>query len=353
MKRMLAIALVALAVLAAATGCSTIAYYSQAVTGHLDLMARARPIDERLADHTTPPALRARLAIAVAIREFASKELGLPENGSYRTYADLDRPYVVWSTFATEELSIRLKSSCFPIAGCVSYRGFYSEAAANAHGAALRQEGHEVYVAGIAAYSTLGWFDDPLLNTFIHYPTGELARLVFHELAHQVLYVRDDSMFNESFATAVEEEGVRRWLAAQGSQADRDGYTAFARRRSEFATLVTRYQKALDALFESGASVDAKRSGKARLYGEMRADYERLKAGWGGHAGYDRWFGADLNNAKIASVGIYNELVPGFHAMINEARGDLPAFYRAARELSRLDKAARRDRLERLAANAR
>ena len=337
-------------VVGAITGCSTIAYYSQAVSGHLGVMARARPVDTQLEDSSLSASLRGRLRAAVEIRDFASRALGLPDNGSYRSYADLGRPYALWSAFAAEPFSIKLKASCFPVAGCVSYRGFYSEQSANDYVADLRKAGLDVFVTGVAAYSTLGWFDDPLLNTFINYPNAELARLVFHELAHQVLYVQDDSMFNESFAVAVEEEGVARWLTVYGNAADRQAYEASRTRQRDFTALVLRYQRRLDALYQSELPLVAKETEKARLFGEMRADYVAMKtSSWGGYAGYDRWFAQELNNALLGSVGIYTELVPAFRALLARERGELPAFYRAARELGALAKTERNARLESLA----
>lgn len=335
----------AAALLAAASGCSTIAYYSQAITGHLELMHRARPIEAQLADIGTSEALRRRLIEAMAIRDFASRHLALPNNGSYRSYADLGRPFVVWSVFAADPLSIQLKASCFPIAGCVSYRGFYAEAAAERYADSLRAEGLDVFVSGIPAYSTLGWFDDPLLNTFIGYSRVELARLIFHELAHQVVYVKDDSMFNESFAAAVEEEGVRRWLDAVGTDADRSAHEASRKRRADFVALVLRYQQRLDELYRSDRSTVEKRSMKMQAFADMQNDYRKLREAWGGYAGYDRWFARELNNAHLASVGIYNELVPGFRSVLAAERGDLTAFYRAVRELAKLDRATRTARL--------
>jgi len=216
----------AAAVLLLAGGCESIGYYRQAIEGHLGVMASARPIDAWLADPSTSPALRERLETARRIRQFASRELGLPDNGSYLSYADLGRPFVAWNVFAAEEFSVEPKKECFPFAGCVSYRGFFAEEEARRHAAQLREAGYDVHVAGVPAYSTLGWFEDPLLSSFILYSDAQLARLIFHELAHQMVYAGGDTTFNESFAVVVEEEGVRRWLEAEGRSAELAAFRA-------------------------------------------------------------------------------------------------------------------------------
>lgn len=330
-----------LALLLALSGCSNVDYYAQSVSGHLEVMRRAQPIADVVADPTTPAPVKERLAQTLAIREFASRELGLPENGSFTRYADLERPYVVWNVFAAPELSVALKQWCFPVAGCVSYRGYYREAEAQAFAAALKAQGYDVLVRGVPAYSTLGWFDDPMLNTVIRYPEPEVARLVFHELAHQVVYVKDDSVFNESFATAVEEEGMRRWLAAKGSEELRAGYAAARERRREFVELVLASRERLDAVYRSDLADDAKRAEKRRLLAEVKQDYQALRARWGGFAGYDRWFAQDLTNAHLGSVAAYTQLVPAFERLLAESGGDLPRFYAAVKQLAAEDRPAR------------
>jgi predicted aminopeptidase len=350
-SRRAALLLAAAACAAAAVGgCATFTYYGQAVRGHLDVMHRAQPIESRLADATTPPELRAKLARVLEIREFASRELGLPDNGSYRAYADLERPYVVWNAFAAPEFSVEPRPSCFPIVGCVSYRGYYGEADAQAFAAGLRKAGYDVYVYGVPAYSTLGWFDDPVLNTFVRYPDVELARLVFHELAHQLVYVKGDTVFNESFAVAVEEEGVRRWLARHGDEHERAAYTRLRERRAEFVALVLRYRARLEALYREPLPAEAKRAAKSRLLAELDADYRALKAQrWGGWGGYDRWFEQGVNNAQIASVATYEELVPAFRALLAREGGDMARFYAEVKALAQLDKGAREAALAALA----
>jgi predicted aminopeptidase len=343
---------IVVALAAAAGGCTTLSYYGQAVGGHLDLLRRSEPVADKLASPSTPAELRDRLARAVQIREFASRELGLPDNASYRRYADLERPFVVWNVFAAPELELRARDSCFAIVGCVSYRGFYSREAAEAEAASLRAQGFDVFVGGVPAYSTLGWLPDPLLNTFINYPSAELARLLFHELAHQIVYVQDDTTFNESFAVAVEEEGVARWLVQHGSAADRERYERFQGMKRDFRALIARYRERLEALYAQDLPVAEKRAGKARLYAEMQADYDAQKQAWGGFAGYDRFF-AEPNNALLVSIATYNELVPAFRALLAQEDGDLARFYTAVKSLSRLDKPERTAQLAAILAGAR
>jgi predicted aminopeptidase len=326
-------------------GCATLRYYSQAVSGQLDLMRRASPIDEQLARADVPAALKAKLEAVLRIRRFASRELGLPDNGSYKSYADLGRPYALWNVFAAPEFSLEPVTSCFVFAGCVSYRGYFSEADAQAEGAARRAQDYDVYVGGVPAYSTLGWFDDPVLSTFIRYPDAALARLIFHELAHQLLYVKSDTRFNESFATTVEQAGVERWLAQSGSDRDRADYERLQRMRGEFVALVGKYRAMLEQYYRQDLPVEEKRLGKARRFAEMEAEYRQLKTSWGGFAGYDRWFATKSNNATLASVALYTELVPAFQALLRRVGGDLPRFYAAAKELAKLPKEERDARL--------
>ena len=326
-------------------GCSTLGYYAQSVGGHLDLVQRARPIDELATDTATPEALRARLALAQRIRDFAVAELGLPDNRSYRRYGDLGRPFAVWNVVAAPELSLKLETWCFPVVGCVGYRGYYGREAADAEAAVLRARGLEVTVYGVPAYSTLGRLDwlggDPLLNTFIGWPEGELARLVFHELAHQVVYAEGDTTFNESFATAVERIGVRRWLAANGGPEAKQQYAALDARREEFRALTGRYRDRLQALYAGPTDEPAKRQAKAALMAELRAEYARVKTErWSGFAGYDGWF-ERANNASFGVLAAYNELVPAFERLFERQGGDFARFYAEVGRLASLPQAQR------------
>ena len=332
------------AAIAVAAGCSSLGYYAQSIDGHFAMLRAARTIPELVADPGTSEALKQRLQRAQQIRAFASEQLGLPENGSYRSYADLQRPYVVWNVFAAPELSLELKQWCYPVVGCAAYRGYFDRDSAESAAAELRAEGYEVHVGGVAAYSTLGWFSDPLLNTFIGGTEGQLAGLVFHELAHHVVFVGGDTTFNESFATAVEREGVRRWLAAHGDDASRIAYAQFAQRRNEFLNLLLQYRGLLFQNYQSHQPDEFKRARKQQLFASLKDDYARLKADWGGFAGYDRFFAQDLTNAHLASIGAYNDLVPAFDALLAQTGGDFSRFYAEVKRLAALPR-ERRDEL--------
>ena len=244
------------------SGCSQLGYYAQSVRGQVNLWRREAPIETVVADGATPQALKEKLALTLNIREFASRELALPRNDSYRRYADLQRPYVVWNVFATPAFSTQPVQWCFVMAGCVSYRGYFSQDDAKDFAAQAAKTGNDVFVGGVPAYSTLGWFSDPVLNTFVHYPPAELARIVFHELAHQVVYVKDDTVFNESFAVVVEREGLRRWLVVHGSEADRDTHERMQRYRADFVALIQAQRAKLDTLYAKGGTPETLREAK-------------------------------------------------------------------------------------------
>ena len=332
-------------------GCATLRYYSQAVSGHLQLMRRATPIEDELARDAFPVALKAKLQTVLRLREFASRELALPDNGSYKRYADLGRQYVAWNVFAAPEFSIEAIRSCFPFAGCVGYRGYFAEADAQAEAAAMRARGHDAHVGGVPAYSTLGWFDDPVLNTFIHYPEAELARLMFHELAHQQLYVKNDTRFNESFATTVEQIGVTRWLDANADDSGRTAFELSQTMKREFVTLVLKHRAILEQYYRQDLPLEQKRLGKAQRFAAMEEEYRQLKLSWNGFAGYDRWFAAKPNNASLASVALYTELVPALRALLEKEGGDLPRFYVAVKNLAQLPKEERDERLRSILKN--
>ena len=353
-RRASRVALALLALLALA-GCSAVDFYWQGLHGQYEILSGAKPIDEVI-DGASDPRLKARLALAREIRDFATRELALPANDSYRRYTDLGRPYVLYNVFAAPSLSLTPRAWCYPIAGCVNYRGYFTEADARAEAVKLAAQGDDVYIGGVPAYSTLGWFDDPILSTFVRYPETEFARLIFHELAHQLIYVKGDTVFNESYATAVSDEGLVRWIAVQ-PQASRAALDA-ERQRSErlrraFRRIVGAARVKLADIYASDASPAAKEAEKGAAFAAMRADYARVKAGEPGLAGFDRWFAGDAgkgpNNASLAAIALYTARVPAFRALIAEEHGDMPRFYARVRELAAMPKDARDAALDRLA----
>jgi len=329
------------------SGCSTLGYYAHSVGGHLRLLRSAKPLPQWMADESTPVALKERLALSQRIRDYAVSELKEPDNASYRRYADLQRNAAVWNVVAAPELSLKLKTWCFPVVGCVGYRGYFDRAKADAFADELRARGLEVSVYGVPAYSTLGalpgeFFADPLLSTFIHFPEGELARLIFHELAHQIAYAKGDTEFNESFATAVERIGGTRWLGEHATPQAREEYARYDGRRQDFRALTKKYRDKLDALFESERSDEEKRSTKAALMAELRAEYDTMKATrWGGFSGYDGWF-SRANNASLGVLAAYNELVPDFERLFERKGRDFKRFYAEVKRLASMPKDERR-----------
>jgi predicted aminopeptidase len=336
-----------------------LAYYAQSVTGHLALMRAARPLEGWLADPATPPALKERLAQVQRMRRFAVDELHLPDNASYTRYADLGRRAVVWNVVATPEFSLQLNTWCFVVVGCVGYRGYFDEAEAHALAERLRAQGLDAVAYPVPAYSTLGWTNwlggDPVLSTFIGYPEGEVARLLFHELAHQVLYVADDTEFNESFATAVERLGGERWLA-QASPAARADYAAFDERRRAFRALTLSVRKNLEKIYAQALdgkalnameTENALRASKHAVMADFRQRYAELKAGWGGHSGYDAWV-ERANNASFAVQAAYDAQVPAFMALFEREGRSFPRWYAAVRRLAQLPTAERDAELARL-----
>jgi len=348
-----ATALVAVAGVCMTSGCATVGYYAQSTIGHLEILQAARPVPQVLEDPATAATLRDRLVLSQRIRDFAVSELGEPDNASYRRYADLHRAAAVWNVVAAPELSLVPKTWCFAVVGCVGYRGYYAQADADALAAELKKEGLDVGVYPVPAYSTLGrlpaggFFADPLLSTFIGYPEGELARLVFHELAHQVVFVPGDTAFNESFASTVEKIGEARWLAEHAGPEARAAADAAQARRADFRAITTRFRDELARVYASAASDDEKRAGKAALLARLRAEYATLKTTrWGGYAGYDGWF-ASANNASFAVLASYTGLVPAFERIYEREGRDFARFYAEVRRIAALPAAERSDALAR------
>lgn len=317
------------------SACSTGAYFWQAGTGHLRVLAAAEDIDEVLLRPDTSDKLRTQLQHVQDIRDFSVKSLGLPENRSYKTYADLNRAYVVWNVVAAQPDSLTLETWCFPLLGCISYKGYYSESDAKALADRLRQQGLDVAVLGVPAYSTLGFTSDPVLNTFVNYPAGELARLIFHELAHQVVYIADDTMFNESFATAVEELGVVAWLDQPGREVLKTQYEVFDSRRNAFRKMLAQARDDLELIYANNDNFEKQQvlELKGKRFQQLLTDYAGLKESWGGWSGYDRFMVEDLNNAKLGVSGLYTQYVPAFKALYLLCDQSFPRFYSATRAL--------------------
>lgn len=323
--------------------CGTGSYFWQATTGHLRVLGAAENIDEVLLRPDLSGKLRTQLQYVQEIREFSVVQLGLPDNRSYRTYADLNRAYAVWNVVASQPDSLTLETWCFPLIGCISYKGFYSESRAAALADDLRKQGLDVAVLGVPAYSTLGFTPDPVLNTFVNYPAGELARLVFHELAHQVVYIADDTMFNESFATAVEELGVIAWLAQPGREVLKAQYDLFDSRRNAFRLMLARARDDLEQIYENSNRLDTPQvlRLKEQRFKQLLVDYDALKESWGGWAGYDRFMAEDLNNAKLGVSGLYTQYVPAFKALHNLCDQSFQRFYAATEMLGEFSREQR------------
>jgi predicted aminopeptidase len=335
----------ALAILAS---CSNLGYYSQSLWGGAKVLAKRQSVERLIADEETPPELRETLSLALEMRDFAVSDLGLPENASYRKYSDLGRPYAMWNVVAAPELSVAPETWCFLIAGCVAYRGYFSEDRARRFGEKMSAQGYDVDVGGVAAYSTIGWFADPLLNTFVGRPEPYLAGLIFHELAHQQVFIKGDTTFNESFAMAVEEAGALRWLAHRDLDDQVESFRQVKRWEEEFSELMLSFRERLAEAYASDHPDEWKRSRKRDVFDELEADYGKLKESWGGYNGFDGWFGRDLNNARLALIGVYHQLVPGFLALLERHEGEFSAFFAEVEEIAKLPIAERHARLEAL-----
>ena len=337
----------AMMVVSSATGCTAVSYYAQSLKGHVEIMTARRNVAKLIDDPSTPESLRARMASARAIRRFATDELALPDNNSYRSYVDIGRDAVTWAVFAAPEFSLTPRAWCFPVFGCVPYRGYFSKTSATEAAAELELQGLDVHVTGITAYSTLGWSSDPLLSTMLTRDETYLASLVFHELAHQRVYVKDDPEFNEAFAVAVETTGVRKWLRAAGDTARLYRYETERKRNIAALALLSQTRDELSHVYGGPGTAEQKRAAKAAAFERLRARYRQMRDGrWRGHQGYDAWFEAPINNAKLAATALYSDRVPAFLRLFDLCSGDYPRFYASVRRVGALDKAYRVEALE-------
>lgn len=329
------------------TGCTGVSYYAQSLKGHAEIMAARRNVDKLIDDRSTPEALRAHMKSAAAIRQFATKSLGLPDNDSYRSYADIGRDYVTWAVFAAPKFSLAPRVWCFPVFGCVPYRGYFSRDSAIETARELKQDGLDVHVSGVTAYSTLGWSSDPLLSTMFLHDKTYLAGLVFHELAHQRVYVNDDTAFNEAFAVTVETTGVRKWLKANDDAATLRRFEADEKRSADFLGLVAQTREELREIYSGSATSEQMRAAKAAAIERLRVRYRQMRdTRWGGYRGYDGWVEAPINNAKIAATSVYNDRVPAFLRLFELCSGDYPRFYAAVRRIGGLAGDRRAEALE-------
>lgn len=327
----------------ALTGCDSLAYFTQAATGQWEILQRRQPLDVLLAAQGTDPELKRKLALIQSARHWASTELLLDTGDSYTQYSALDRPYVVWNVIAAPEFSVVPSTWCFPIAGCVAYRGYFDESAARNFALELQKQGMETYVGGVEAYSTLGWFDDPVLSTFIKRSDAGLAGLIFHELAHRTLYVKNDSTFNESFATVVEQEGLRRWLDTQGQQTLWEQYLRYHRYQETFIALILDHRKQLETLYASALTEEQKRTSKQQLASMVLEKYHRIRdAEWNGYNGYDAWMHGSLNNAQLSTIATYHDYVPGFQKILQQCDQSMNCFLQRVKALADLDASARK-----------
>lgn len=338
------------------SGCATVSYLWHSASGHLNILQAAKPLETWINDPSTPEPLRERLILARKMRLFAVDVLHLPDNPSYRRFADLHRAAAVWNVAAAPELSLQLKTWCFPVVGCVAYRGYYDESRAQAEALSLQKDGDEVTVYPVPAYSTLGmtnWLGgDPLLNTFIQWPEAQLARLIFHELAHQEVYVAGDTEFNESFATSVEELGADRWLGTTDAKAARAEYERMESRREQFHALLMRTREELETIYRSNEPVESKRQLKTQAMQGLRDRYQVLRDGeWNRWSGYDRFI-AQANNASLGMQAAYTRWVPSFKELFRQQGADFARFYGAVKVLAEQSPKERETRLNALAREA-
>lgn len=341
-------------------GCDTLGYYGQAISGQLQILVQRRGITSLLNEPSTPEVLRQQLQQVQGLREFADHELKLPVGRQFSSYVDVHAPYVVWNVFATPEFSLEPLTWCFPVAGCVSYRGYFNEQSARRFAQELQAQGHDVYVGGVTAYSTLGWFADPVLNTVIAREPWQLAGLIFHELAHQVVYVQGDTTFNESFATSVEQVGLQRWMQQTQGEGAAQAVLAQTEReqqqREQFVALVQAAVADLRDIYAgdvvgtgpqvtggvaANSGADSLRAAKQARIAQLREQYRQLQQQWSGDTSYDAWFVQDLNNAQLLTVATYNAQVPGFRRLLQDCSDDLACFYTRVRQLARLAPVAR------------
>ncbi|HEX4263913.1 MAG TPA: aminopeptidase [Verrucomicrobiae bacterium] len=350
-------------VVAAVSGCQTIGFYAQAAKGQYQIFAHQKHIDKLIADPQTPAALREKLKLIEQLRVFADSQLKLPVDGDYIKYVDVHRPYVVWNVQATPQFSLQPRTWWYPLVGSLEYRGYFSKRDATNYAARIARKGDDVYVDGVEAYSTLGWFKDPVLNTFIDLSEPELAEVIFHELGHRRVFARGDTDFNEAYATTVGQEGARRWLNASGKTNLLEKYAVALHRNDQFVHLIMSTREQLEKVYGDTLDKDGKvkaakipplppaqlKEQKARVFANLRASYQQLKISWGGYTGYNDWFARELNNAQLNTIANYYDFLPAFKRLLDLNGGDMEKFYKAVERLSKMDKDQRHQTLRNLA----
>ncbi len=334
------------------SGCATVGYYSQSVGGHLRVWAKRQDIEMLLQSEKTSDRLKQRLKLVSEIRRFASRELKLPKNYSFRSYVDIRRDSIVYNVVAAPEFSVEPKKWCFPVLGCLAYKGYFNRRRAVAEALKLKRQGYDVAVEGVTAYSTLGWFSDPVLNTFIGRSEDQLAGLIFHELTHQVIYIKNDTTFNESLATAVELTGIERWVRhRRRAPGLAKAYAANKRYEQAFIRFALGYRRRLKQLYARAIPDSEKRRQKKKILAQMQQAYRQLKKGWGGYSGFDAWMAQGVNNARLSTLATYYTHVRSFLNLLAQHQGDMRAFYRAVKRIGALPKEQRDRVLSRLRQN--
>lgn len=329
-------------------GCSSVGYYWEKIQGHSEILSKQQPVQEVIDNPKTSPLLRERLINTQAARNFASEKLLLPDNDSYRNYADIGREYVVWTVVATPPYSIKAKEWCFIVVGCLSYRGYFSKESAEEFAEDLKKQNMDVYVSGIKAYSTLGWFDDPLLSTMLYKSEAYRVGIIFHELAHQKIYIEDDTASNEAFASAVELEGIKAWFSQAGKKQEYQNYLVSRQRDEDFKKILRQTREQLNILYLSSLQKETMQKRKQEIFIQMQESYKNFKKRWNEYSGYDKWMSNKLNNAHLALVATYNDRIPAFQKIFKDSGNNYALFYKKVEVLMALEKTKRNLEFEKM-----
>ena len=328
------------------TACAQLDYYSQSIAGQWEIISHSKPIEEILLDENVPDSVKEKLSSINKIRNFAIEDLKLPGKNSYLSYADINRKYVVWNIIATPKLSLKPVKWCYPVAGCLDYRGYFEKQDALNQAKLLREEGYDVFIGGVSAYSTLGWFDDPVLNTMLKKDSNNLIKIIFHELAHQKIYIRNDTEFNEAFAETVAIIGTRKWLSTYRSKSELEEFNRKQKVEDRFVSIVLKARNELEKIYNSGLPDQLKLQIKNRILANMREEYKSTWTYHDNESNYDEWFENEINNAKITAVVTYRNLIPGFVQLLEYSENNLDSFYRLVKAMEQCSLPERRTILE-------